>query len=310
MKVIVTGCHGKIGGAVCRALAARGDLVHGIDHAPTHDAPFRTTVENLLDPFAFHRALTEARHHDQPVDAVIHLAGHTNARVAPASTVLRENLAINANVFLAAAGAGIPRIVFGSSVQAMLGGNDSGPVERYRRPPGFPIDETTPPRPSNAYGLSKLLTEQSLDHLTSPGMRLAWDDRAPSFTAASLRLPFVLDEQSIQWNLERGGPAAYEWGGAEVYAYVALDDAADALILAASCPAERLDGHEVFLVMAPDPRPLDSVPALVERFYADVPGTAEAIRRDSFVDCSKAATILGWQARTTLRALRSSCDAG
>ena len=310
MKVIVTGCHGKIGGAVCRALLERGDTVHGIDHAPAHDASFPATIETLLDPFAIHRALAAATHDQRPVDAIIHLAGHTNARVAPASTVLRENLAINMNVFLGAIGAGVPRIVFGSSVQAMLGGNDSGPTERYRRPPCFPIDESTPARPSNAYGLSKLLTEQALDRLTDPGMRLAWDDRAPAFTAVSLRLPFVLDEQSIQWNLERGSPASYEWGGAEAYAYVALDDAAEAFVLAAACPPERIGGHEVFLIMAPDPRPTDPLPSLVERFFAEVPGAAEALRRDSFIDCTKAREVLGWTAGTTLRALRSSRGAG
>lgn len=306
MKVIVTGCHGKIGKAVCRRLHEQGHGVHGIDHAPDHEAHHRTTIASLLDPFALHRALDAAGHHDDPVDAVIHLAGHTNARVAPASTILGENLTINSNVFLGANGAGIPRVVFSSSVQAMLGGLDSGPTQRYRRPSQLPLNEATPARPSNAYGTSKLLTERMLEHLTDPGMRLAWDDRAPALTAISLRLPFILDDRSFEWNLRRTAPAEYEWGGAEAWAYVGLEDAAEALILAAMCPAERVPGHIMLLTMAPDPRPQDPIADLVERFYEDVPGADEAIRRDSFVDCSQAEELLGWKAQQTLRRLRSS----
>ena len=306
MNILVTGCHGKIGLATCRLLMEQGHRVHGMDHDPSPHRAHPVTIESLVDPAGIHRALEAAGHATDPIDAVIHLAGHTNARVAPASTVLRENQTANTNLFLAAARAGIPRIVFCSSIQAMLGGIDSGPDARYTRPPRFPLDETIEPCPSNVYGLSKLLAEQTLDHITSPRMRLGWDDHAVNTTAISLRIPFVLNEQSLQWSLKHRRHAEYEWGGAEAFAYLALDDAASALALAATCPADRIDGHEICLAVAPDPRPADSVAELVDRFYADVPGTDIAIARDSFVDCARARTLLGWAPTRILREMRSS----
>ncbi|MEQ8850755.1 MAG: NAD(P)-dependent oxidoreductase [Phycisphaerales bacterium] len=307
MKTIVTGCCGKIGLDISLALLRAGHEVVGLDQRTRPDAPFPVIADSLLDPYALHRALREAGARGGPVDAIVHLANHPNANVGPGDRILRENGMINSNVFLGAAGAGVPRVVFCSSVQAMLGGLDSGADMRMNRPDRFRIDETHPARPTNAYGLSKRLAEETLDALTGPHMRLSPAGEAPNLKAISIRAPFVLNEQAVGWNLQRSGrPASFEWGGAEAFAYVTLGDLARAFVGAVECPDDRINDHEIVFIAAPDPRPEEPIADLVERFYADVPGANKAIQADSFVDTGKAERLLGWRAEELLREMRRS----
>ncbi|MBL0926462.1 MAG: NAD(P)-dependent oxidoreductase [Phycisphaerales bacterium] len=298
MKILVTGSSGRLGSASCRRMVSLGHVVMGVDAVPgPADGAWPTVVGSLLDPFLIHRAFDRL---GGPPDAVVHLANHTNSMVAPAEVVLRENLSMNSSVIIAAWQAGVRRLVFASSVQAFLGGieapmtNLPGPP---RVPPKLPIDESVPPRPTNVYGLSKLTTERLLDELTT------WDRPAPPaagpprLSAVSLRLPYILTQKAFDMTLERRGPADFIWGGPEAFAYIHADDAAEAVRLAAERP---IDGHQVIWVAAPDPRPGDSAARIVERFYASVPGSADAAARGSLMNCEKARSVLGWQAAHTL----------
>ncbi len=300
MRVLVTGSNGLLGRAVVSALNAEGHQAFGIDAVAAAEAPCPTIVLSLADPHAIHRAFDRF---DLP-DAVVHLANHTNSQVASAETVLRENLAFNTSVFLGSLQAGVTRLVFASSIQAMLGG-----IEHWKSfdqspplPPAFPISERTPAAPSNAYGLSKLITEQMLAGLTAGPM--GFDGAA----AVSVRLPFLLSERSFARNLSNPpGMPDYRWGGCEAFAYLHVDDAGSVMARAATHPG--IEGHRLLWAAAPDYRPHCEPRELLEAFYADVPGAAEAFGAGVLHDCSTAEELLGWKATRTLREARAKADA-
>ena len=296
MRILVTGSNGQLGTALMRTLTERGHEVCGIDAVAKADPRCPTLTGTLSDPCTIHRAFERFG----VPDAVAHLANHTNAQNAPQELVLRENLAMNTSVFIGALQAGVGRLVFSSSVQAMLGGierwylhTDEGVV----LPPAFPISERTPVKPSNTYGLSKLMTEQALDHASGDAMGFG-------ATCVSLRLPFLLSEQSFERNLRSEGTPDYRWGGCEAYCYLHVEDAADALSLALSHDIAR--GHHVLWCAAPDPRGGASVGTLVGAYYEGVPGAEEAVRSGTFHDCSAAQALLGWTPLRVLERVRAA----
>ena len=296
MRVLVTGCHGKIGTAVCDLLASAGDGVVGIDRRGGSHGRWPSMADSLIDAFAIHRAFDFAAREIGTVDGVVHLANHTNVHAATPELVLRENLAVNASVFQASIERGVKRIVFASSVQAVLGGiGRAADDPRAMHPPAFPVNEQTEPRPTNGYGLSKLLSERMLD-----GLCAARYEEQQRTSAVSLRMPYVLDQGSFEaWSRRGRGGHDYRWGGCECYAYIHQDDIAAAIV--AALAAELPTAHEVIWVSAPDPRVAESVAEIAEEHFRGVPGVESAIAADSFVDLSKAARVLGWKPTRLLR---------
>ncbi len=298
MKVVVTGCNGRLGFACAESLLSAGNMVVGVDCAPSlspADRPYEVIVDTLLNPYAIHRVFERF---DGRPDAVVHLANHTNSLGSPAEIVLRENQAANTSVFMSAWHVGVSRIVFASSVQAMLGGAETDNSPSVRLPPRFPIDESIEPAPTNVYGLSKILAERTLDSLCDPIAFRPRDEQCAPLSALSLRFPYILAPKAFEANAARTGQSDFMWGGSEAFAYIARDDAAEAIRLAIEAP---ITGHEVLWIAAPDPRTPESVAELIDRFYASVPGADAARRADSFVNCAKAHSVLGWAPSRVLR---------
>jgi nucleoside-diphosphate-sugar epimerase len=295
MRVLVTGCNGRLGQAACETLLAAGHVVVGIDAQAVAGRPHPVVVDTLLNPFAVFRGLDALG----GADAVVHLANHTNSLVAPAEVVLRENQAMNASVFTAAWQAGVGRVVFASSVQAMLGGAEMDGQVNQRLPSRLPIDESIPAAPTNVYGLSKVLGEGLLSHLCD-GVR--FPRASGPMSAVSLRVPFIQNAKGFEMSVTKSVPTDFVWGGSECFAYIAREDAAEAVLRA--CEG-AIAGHEVVWCAAPDPRIPETVPQLVDRFYGSVPGVEECLRRDSFVNCEKAERLLAWRASRIMREERA-----
>jgi nucleoside-diphosphate-sugar epimerase len=297
MRILVTGCNGRLGQAVCETLLAAGHVVAGLDAQPVTGRPHRVLVASLLDPFAVHRALDLLG----GADAVVHLANHTHSLVAPAEVVLRENNAMNSTVFLAAWQTGVRRIVYASSIQAMLGGAEMDGQVNQRLPARMPLDESYPASPTNVYGLSKVLAETQLDHLCDPA-RFPRAATSGGLTAVSLRLPYIQNAKGFEMSVTKTVLTDFLWGGSECFAWIAREDAAEAVLRACEV---AVAGHEVVWCAAPDPRIPETVPQLVDRFYSGVPGVEECLRRNSFVNCEKAERLLAWRASRILREERA-----
>jgi nucleoside-diphosphate-sugar epimerase len=107
---------------------------------------------DLLDAEAAADAITRAR-----AEALIHLAANAVPFSAPEDVIMRTNAGLAISVLGGALAAGIPKVVAASSPTVLGYGAPAGWV-----PDRFPLDEQTPPKPWNAYGLSKLVIEQSI----------------------------------------------------------------------------------------------------------------------------------------------------
>ncbi len=180
MKVLVTGAAGRLGSVVCKRLLEHGHDVLGTDQKFAKDLGVAQRVVDLRDAPAIY-GLLEGR------DAVVQLGNIPNLGLGPTpQAVLTDNMSMNVNVFRAAVDLGVRRIVFASSIQAMIRLEEGRPLEPPYGLPYFPLDAEAPADPGyNFYGLSKELGERVLRVLS---------ERFPELVCTSLRFPFLVGE--------------------------------------------------------------------------------------------------------------------
>lgn len=150
-RILVTGSAGRLGRSVVAVLRERGDDVVEVDLAVPDDNP-EAIATDLTDPAAASAVVAEAR-----ADAVIHLAAIAVPFSAPEQHILRTNATLAINVMQAAVDAGVRKIVTASSPTVFGYGSPAGWT-----PERLPLDEQVEPRPWNAYALSKLVAERTM----------------------------------------------------------------------------------------------------------------------------------------------------
>ena len=160
--VLITGACGNIGRKLRAAWADSYDLIL-LDSAAGPEEPevVAADLSTFDDEWAecFHGA-----------DTVVHLAANPSER-ATWEELIGPNLDALANVFHAAALAGVDRVVYASSNHAMSG---------YRHVGDGPITVDTPPLPGNPYGAAKLMGERlgkslaDAFEMTFIALRLGW----------------------------------------------------------------------------------------------------------------------------------------
>jgi nucleoside-diphosphate-sugar epimerase len=149
-RICVTGASGKAGRAVVRDLRE-----HGFDVAATDIASSKVDVEHgavRADLTDYGQALEVLK----GVDAVVHLANIPAPGINTPAVTFNTNMAMNFNVFHAAASCGLSRVVWASS-ETTLGlpfTNTNGLPPRYA-----PVDEDHYPVPTSTYALSKVASE-------------------------------------------------------------------------------------------------------------------------------------------------------
>jgi nucleoside-diphosphate-sugar epimerase len=152
MKVCVTGASGKAGRAVVADL-----LEHGFEVVATDVV----AASPGLGAHVMRADLTDYGHAVDVLhgtDAVIHLANIPAPGLYPPAQTLTTNLAMNANVFLAAAKLGLDRVVWASS-ETTLG-------LPFDVPPRYaPVDEDHYPVPTSTYALSKVASETMAEQI-------------------------------------------------------------------------------------------------------------------------------------------------
>lgn len=150
--IVVTGASGKAGQATVPHLLERGYTVTATDVAPPPDglgAPFIRA--DLTDYGQVAEVLADA-------DAVVHLANIPAPGIHTPAVTINRNMAMNSNVFLAAAQLGLRKVVWASS-ETTLGLPFDPP--RY-----LPVDEDHFPYPTSTYALSKVLSEEAARHVS------------------------------------------------------------------------------------------------------------------------------------------------
>jgi UDP-glucose 4-epimerase len=148
MKLLVTGGAGYIGSIVAQRLLAAGHDVTVLDNlARGHRAAVPEGAElvevDLVDAPAVERALAGG------FDGVLHFAALSlvGESVSQPELYWRVNVLGTRNLLDAMRAAGVQRLVFSSTCAV------------YGEPEKLPMDETTPTRPLNSYGNSKLAVD-------------------------------------------------------------------------------------------------------------------------------------------------------
>lgn len=290
--VIVTGGAGRLGRSIVSDLLGAGHEVTSMDRTRSDAAELLHAHQHaidLTDADATRRAISDAR-----ADTVIHLAAIAVPFSAPEDVILRTNAQLAMSVLGGAVSAGVRRVIAASSPTVLGYGAPAGWA-----PARFPLDESTPLAPANAYALSKMVTEQMVGMLRR--------QTGDSTRFAAFRPCYVV--------------APEEWSGAPTSLGHTMRERVDDPALAAPSLFNYLDARdagafvtrlvdavdqipngETFFVGAADALARRPLAELIPRFH---PGTAQAAvaltGTTPAFSTAKAERLLGWSARYSWR---------
>ena len=279
MKVLITGAAGRVGSRLVRSAMDVGHEVVATDVAYNRESPVRLNMIDLTQPLPVYQLL-------EGCDAVIHAGNHPfpGAR-RPDQVLLSENIAMNANVFRAATDVGVRRIVFISSIQAVLGRsvNKMGGYDHIAPPPYLPLDGELPPNPGhNYYGLSKAFGERLLEAICR--------DTNTEVAGVSIRLPMVVLPEWREYYESRmrrkGLPQR-----AEVFSHIDVGDAASAAIAAIEKP---LSGYQCYFPAYSFDIEGMSPTEIAQQYYPDVP-VRRPLDEAGLIDTRREREELGWK---------------
>ncbi len=239
-RVCVTGAAGLAGRAVARELREHGYDVVATDIAATREnSPDGALRADLTDYGQASEVL-------RGVSAVVHMANIPAPGLSTPAVTFNANMAMNFNVFHAAASLGLSRVVWASS-ETTLGlpfGTDqrqSPDLETDGLPPRYaPVDEAHYPVPTSTYALSKVASEAVAERIAQwsgiPFVALRFSNiMAP---ADYQNFPsFWPDPHARKWNL---------WG------YVDVRDVATVCRLSLEAPEDAVAGSQSFIIAAAD----------------------------------------------------------
>jgi nucleoside-diphosphate-sugar epimerase len=286
MKVLVTGATGRLGSVVCKELLQRGHDVLGTDQRFVAGLGVPLKLADLRDSLAVYPLL-------EGCEAVVHLGNIPNLSLGPSpQVVLGDNVSMNSNVFRAALDLGVRRIVFASSLQAMIRLDEGRAPDAPYTIPYFPLDGDAPANPGqNFYALSKEFGERTLRILS---------EREPTLVCTSLRFPMLAGDWFKKRLAQPLPPSGLNL--CEALTYLELADAATliGLVLELQQPgyhqyfpaqAVTLAGYTPqttiaqFFAKTPLRRPVDEITALVdqsalERDFEFRPGAPLTVQLD------------------------------
>jgi nucleoside-diphosphate-sugar epimerase len=262
--VVVTGASGLLGSHIVAELLHAGREVRAVDirpGSPSPDCPF--LIADLTEFGAAVQALAGA-------EAVIHTAAIPRPTGRTGSEVFSTNVLAAYNVTEAAKIHAARRVVNASSFSVIGWPFNVQPL----LPEFLPIDESHPLAPQEAYGLSKLVTEQ----IVAAAVRCC-----PSLSAINLRFPWIQSAASFDADVVSNRRDEATAPG-NLWAYIDAQDAAAAFVAALDATAE--DVASVY-VSAPDTfmeeETIDLVRARVPdvKLRRELPGHASLICSDA-----------------------------
>jgi len=283
-KVAVTGASGRVGRAVLAELAAAGGYeVWAVDRSlPPAGSAGRALLVDLADAGSVYGALSGA-------DAVIHLGAYPSTAHHPGEQVFTNNTAASAHVAAAAAGLGIKRVVYASSITTY------GLEEQVRRGgvTSLPADESVGPAPDDFYALSKRVGEEIFT--------LAGQEHG--LRTASLRIALVIGADEYA---ERGAPRGQRDASAGLWAYVDARDVAQAARLALEHLDDLGPGNHPFNVGAADAHSEEPLAVVIPRFVPELASLAAGLTgTEPAYSIEKARRLLGYAPRYSWRTERA-----
>ncbi|RWR16802.1 NAD(P)-dependent oxidoreductase [Microbacterium enclense] len=284
-RIIVTGGAGRLGRALVAGLTESGHEVVSVDRVRSVAPELSNATQVAVD--LSDAVETETALRRLGGDALVHLAAIAVPFSAPEDVILRTNSALAMSVLGGAVAAGIPRIIGASSPTVIGYGAPTGWV-----PDRLPIDEDTEPRPWNAYALSKLVIEQTLQMLRrQTGDSTRYAAFRPCYVIAPEEWAGAPTQQGHSVRQRLDDPAL---SAPALFNYVDARDVAhfvDLLIAG----IDDIPNAETFFVGAADALAREPLAGLLPRFVpgsdraaAVLTGTAPAFRTE------KARDLLGW----------------
>jgi nucleoside-diphosphate-sugar epimerase len=272
MRIGVTGSSGKLGRPTVELLRGQGHDVLGLDLSGP--AGFGFTQVDLSDYGQALDAMLGVTARHQGFDALVHLAAIPVNGLVPDAALFQQNMIVTFNVLHAALRAGIAAVVYASSIN-VLG-------FPFAEPPAYlPLDEDSPARANNTYGLAKVAEEAIAAQL------VRW--RA-DLSISALRFTNVVAEGDYQGFARHADPG---YRRDLVWSYVDARDGAAAIALAIERAAP---GFRAYNIAASDTGL--SVPSreLAEGAFPGVP-VREIGEFETLMSIDRARAELGYQPR-------------
>jgi nucleoside-diphosphate-sugar epimerase len=275
LRILLTGGAGLLGRHLASRLRVAGHDVVSVDRSPV-DFAAEGAIHHCADivKWAGLEATINA------ADVLVHAAASTDVAGTAAADMLTGNIALSARVLLAAADAGIGRIVYASSQSALGFSRAPQPIV----PDYVPVDEWHRSHATESYGLSKRVGEDICAMISA---RYA-------IPTVSLRFPVIWapEGRARHVGLRMGDPVQ---AVKSFWSYVDVRDAAEAVLLAATVGLPQ--GATVLNISARWPFCDGDIRDHVAAHFGAVPGAADLRMDRPVYAVVRAAEVLGFQAR-------------
>jgi nucleoside-diphosphate-sugar epimerase len=270
-RIVVTGAAGQAGRAVVTDLREHGYEVIATDTAVSRaDREDGMLRADLTDYGQAVEVLSEPG-----TDAVVHLANIPAPGLSTPAVTFNANMAMNFNVFAAAAAVKLSRVVWASSETTLGLPFDTPP--RYA-----PADEDHYPVPTSTYALSKVASETIAGHIAQwsgiPFIALRFSNIMAPEDYSRFR-EFQDDPHARKWNL---------WG------YIDQRDVAQACRKALEVDAAAVTGNPAFIIAAADTVMNRPSAELLAAVYPQVKLTRDVGQHGTLLAIDRAREVLGF----------------
>ena len=292
-RIFVTGGSGRLGRSVVAGLAQAGYEVISVDRdaIPLDQLPAGVVqaTGDLLVPGEALRLLKETK-----PDAVIHLAAIAVPFSAPEEVIFATNTRLAFAVISAATELGIGKVITASSPTALGYGCPAGWL-----PDSFPLDERTTPKPWNAYALSKLIAEQTVQMFAAAqGEKIRYAAFRPCYVISPEEWEGAPTQQGHTVAERLADPAL---SAPALFNYVDARDVADFLDVLLQ-KMDSIPNGETFFVGAADALATAPLAELMPRFLPGSEALAAGLTGTSpAFSITKARDLLGWEPQRSWR---------